>query len=591
MPIGRWPCLSIAALLAQSLLVTAPALGSQADDVARAPVGGKADPDIVVTAQKHAQKRSGWKRAETDHVVIFSDGSEPELVRIAGNVERLHALMTRLYGAAGQQDGAPKLEITLFGSRGDLDELGLRNIRAHEGPYARSFADQRYYDPRPDGAVLAIARSDQLVDLNTSLAHDRFCEDLAAQGTDCIGKREPYLPPVVRPWESVVYSAVAQHFILSNVPAPYPRWYLDGIGALFSTIEVRKDGSLDYAKPPELSRQVFRSYGDVNARDVLTGGYLDARSRRMTWTPYHAWLITHFFVFSNPKPVVRAQFAQYMTAIAQGASLAEAARVFKDPGRLNRDIMGYASRAKAYATAAPSVVQGAPLVTMLSPVKVTAVKAKLRLGNLPSPDASGSLPEIGDSRSAALTWISAVRAEASKSPFNVGAMLVATEAECRAALARECRDDAERILAQDPGNVRALAWKGIAQTGEALAGPAADRESALVAARETIGRALQSDPRDPVTAIANFQSYARAGAKVPDSALAILAKVAAAVPGAPTPRVLLGSELVRQGKSDLARKLLGPVLYGPYDSPEKKAAQAMLSASASTVGMSTRAGG
>ena len=591
MPIGRWSCLSIAALLAQSLLVAASALGAQADEVARASVGGKADPDIVVTAQKHALKRSGWKRAETDHVVIFSDGSEPELVRIAGNVERLHALMTRLYGAAGQQDGAPKLEITLFGSRGDLDELGLRNIRAEEGPYARSFSDQRYYDPRADGAVLAVARSDQLVDLNTSLAHDRFCEDLAAQGTDCIGKREPYLPPVVRPWESVVYSAFAQHFILSNVPAPYPRWYLDGIGALFSTIEARKDGSLDYAKPPELSRQVFRSYGDVNARDVLTGGYLDARSRRMTWTPYHAWLITHFFVFSNPKPALQAQFAQYMAAIRQGASLAEAALVFKDPGRLNREIMGYASRAKAYATAAPSGVQGAPSVTMLSPVQVTALKARLRLGNLPPPDASASLLNTDQSRTAALAWISAVRAEASKVPLDVGAMLVATEAECRAALARECRGDAERILTRAPRNARALAWKGIAQTDEALAGPADARESALAAARETIGRALQTDPRDPVAAIANFQSYARAGAKVPDSALAILAKVAAAVPGAPTPRVLLGSELVRQGKSDLARKLLRPVLYGQYDSPEKKAAQAMLSASASTVGMSTRAGG
>ncbi|MDF0544956.1 hypothetical protein PX699_21640 [Sphingobium sp. H39-3-25] len=496
--------------------------------------------------------------------------------------------MTRLYGAAGQQDGAPKLEITLFGSRGDLEELGLRNIRAEEGPFARSFSNQRYYDPRADGAVLAIARSDQLVDLNTSLAHDRFCEDLAAQGTDCIGKREPYLPPVVRSWESIVYSAFAQHFILSNVPAPYPRWYLDGIGALFSTIEVRKDGSLDYAKPPELSRQVFRSYGDVNARDVLTGGYFDWRSRRMTWTPYHAWLITHFFVFSNPKPALQAQFAQYMAAIRQGAPLAEAARVFKDPGRLNREIMGYASRAKAYATSAPSVVQGTPLVAVLSPVQVTTLKAKLRLGNLPPPDASGSLPEADHSRSASLAWISTVRAEATQAPFDVGAMLVATEAECRAALSEECRRDANRVLAQEPGNVRALAWKGIAQTDEALTGPADDRDSALAAARETIALALQSDPRNPVAAIANFQSYARAGAKVPDAAVAILAKLAAAVPGAPTPRMLLGSELIRQGKPDLARKLLGPVLYGPYDSPEKKAAQVLLSAS--TVGTSARAG-
>ena len=96
-------------------------------------------------------------------------------------------------------------------------------------------------------------------------------------------------------------------------------------------------------------------------------------------------------------------------------------------------------------------------MTMLSPVQVTALKARLRLGNLPPPDASASLLNTDQSRTAALAWISAVRAEASKVPLDVGAMLVATEAECRAALARECRGDAERILTRAPRNARALA--------------------------------------------------------------------------------------------------------------------------------------
>jgi hypothetical protein len=533
------------------------------------------DPEIVVTAQ--AQKRSGWKRAETDHIVVFSDSSEPELIRVSSNLERLHALMTRLYGAAGQQEGTPKLQITLFASRDDLKKLGLRNIRSQEGPFARSFADQRYYDPRPDGEILAIARSDQLIDLNTNLARDRFCEDLAAQGTDCIGKREPYLPPVVRPWEAVLYSAFAQHFILSNVPAPYPRWYLDGIGALFSTVEVRKDGSLDYAKPPELSSQVFRSYGDVNARDVLTGGYLDAPSRRMTWTPYHAWLITHFFVFSNPKPALRKQFAQYMAAIGRGASPIEAASALGDLGRLNREIRGYASRAKAFATAEPpETSQGPPLVTLLSPAQAAVLKAKLRLGELSWPegsdDAGGRFVSGEDTQ-----WVNELHNDVSGLPSDVDAMLVAVEAECRSGRASECLADADRILAQSADDARALAWKGVALTDQALADPSNVRADTLALARQTIMHAMRIDPRDPVAAIAYFQSFAKAGVPVPENGMASLAKIASSVPAAPTPRLLLGEELVRQGKVDLAQRLLNSVLYGAYDSPEKRAARSLFS--------------
>lgn len=575
---GRWWFCFVVGVLAPLPVLAASA--AQENNEESTP--GPNESEIVVTAGQ-IQKRSGWKRAEADHIVVFSDGSEPELVRIASNLERLHALMTRLYGAAGQQGDPPKLQVTLFGSRDDLEKLGMRNMRSQEGPFAKSFTDQRYYDPRADGAILSVARSDQLIDLSTNLAHARFCEDLASQGTDCIGKREPYLPPVVRPWEAVLYSAFAQHFILSNVPAPYPRWYLDGIGALFSTIEVRKDGSLDYAKPPNLYSQVFRSYGDVNARDILGGGYLDAPSRRMTWTPYHAWLITHFFVFSDAKPARRAQFAQYMAAIGRGASLAEAASAFDDLGRLNREITGYASRAKAFATAKPQeALQRSPLVTVLSPAQAAVLKAKIRLGELLSPDASGKAGEQSVSGDTQTQWIDEVRNEVSGLPFDADAMLVAVEAECRSARSRACLADAERILTQSPQNARALAWKGVALTDQALAGPSKERAGTLAAARGTIEHALQIDPRDPVAAIAYFQSFAKAGVPVPESGMAGLAKVVASVPAAPTPRLLLGEELVRQSKVDLAQRLLNSVLHGPYDSPEKRAARALFSPVANT---------
>ena len=575
MPVGRWWCSVVLGTLAITPLAAQSTPAGPGDDLMTHVAARPDDSQILV--QGRDQKPTGWKRAETDHVVVFSDGSEAELVRVIGNLERLHALMSRLYGAAGQMEGAPKLQITLFDSPKDLEDLGLHNLRSQEGPFAGSFADQRYYDPRADGEVIAIARSDQHIDLNTNLARNRFCDEQAAEGLDCIGQENPAPPPIVRPWEAVLYSAFAQHFILSNAPAAYPRWYLDGIGALFSTINVKGNGSVAYADAPEFYKQVFYAYGDVNARDVLTGQYLTSPSRNMNWTPYHAWLITHFFVFSNPKPALRAQFVQYMAAVARGAPLAEAASVFGDLGELNRELEGYAAREKSFATAKRSdVPEQAPLVTLLSPAQVTVLKARIRLGDLPPVDAAG----VGNGSEAA-PWVDQVRGAVRQMPFDAEASLVTAEAECREGHPRECLADAEGVLARSPESARALAWKGVALTEQALAGPSGARADALAAARGTIAHALEIDPRDPVAAIAYFQSFAKAGEQVPEPAMASLAKVAASVPAAPRPRLLLGEELLRQGKGDLAQRLLKPVLYGAYDSPEKRAAQALFSRSAS----------
>ena len=55
-----------------------------------------------------------------------------------------------------------------------------------------------------------------------------------------------------------------------------------------------------------------------------------------------------------------------------------------------------------------------------------------------------------------------------------------------------------------------------------------------------------------------------------------LLKVTDAVPAAPGPRLLLGEELARQKQPAATRKILEPVAHGPYDSPERPRAEAVL---------------
>jgi hypothetical protein len=181
-----------------------------------------APPTADIRVDAPAGKPSAWKRAETDHLIVLSDGSEAELRRVTGNLERLHHLMSRLYRNGDQTDRTTRLTVTLLGSRTFFRDLGLSNLRSQEGPYGADLTNQRYYDPREDGAVLALARADQVIDLNTSTARDRDCEDKSAPGEDCIGMKPQYHPPLVRSWEAILYSAYAQHFILSAMLRPIP---------------------------------------------------------------------------------------------------------------------------------------------------------------------------------------------------------------------------------------------------------------------------------------------------------------------------------------------------------------------------------
>ncbi|CAN5696261.1 hypothetical protein BH11PSE6_BH11PSE6_18530 [soil metagenome] len=573
---GRW------CMILSCLFLTPPAAAQVRDSAAaRAPAGSlpsvaAGGPDIVVKGVIDTMK-GRWKRAESDHVIVLSKDSAGDLARITNNLERLHQLMSRLYRRGGQPDDTAKLQVTLIDSPAVFRAMELISLRAEEGPYPAAFPERTYYYPREDGEVLAIARGYHIIDLNTNLAYNLDCDNALAQGaTQCSG-HTVYHAPAVRSWEELLYSAFAQHFVLTTDPAAYPRWYLDGVGALFSTVRIRGNGAVDYALAPERYKEVLYSYGDLNVGDILAGHYLDGVTKKASWSPYHAWLLAHYFLFSDLKPERSRQFRDYMTAIRQGAPMAEAALAFGDMRRLQREIASYTRRQKSFARADPSPgLAGDPLIITLSPGSAALVEARVELGmRVPfaKDAAAAATPKIEAQRSA--DWLARVRDTVARLPYDSEALLFAAEAECRSGYDEECLADAERVLARSPDNARALAWKGVALTGHALAGPATERPAVLAAARRTIERAMELDDRAPLPLIAYFKSFTRAGERVPDEAMLGIAQVIRTVPAAPAPRLYLAGELVRQGKADLARRVVHTVLYGAYESPEKAAAQTL----------------
>ena len=424
---------------------------------------------------------------------------------------------------------------------------------ADGGAYLAAHAGQRRYAMGMEGPTLVMARADQSIDLNTRRRFDEDCatgETGEGEAATCMSRWSPFYPPVVRQWEAALYSAYTQHFLRTYVPAGYPRWYLDAVGELFSTISVRDSGAILYARPPAGYWDVLSAYGVANVDDVLSGRPSTGTDAPV-WTPHSAWLIAHFLLFSDRGRPWQAPFARYMTAVHQGMPLADAAKLIGRPTRLQRDLRAYVDRGKQFAQAErdPSGKPD-PLVTPLSEANGAVFEARLALDLSPATTGTRSLDPLRD-RLASIPGSSAEPVRA--------------ELECRAGAYDRCIALADTGLAATPDDAGLLGWKGLALI----------RRGDTAGGRRVLERAMALDGSLLQPRLAYFDSFAGTGERATDTAMRAIARVIQLVPTAAGPRLALGRELVRQGNVELARRLLGPVLNGAGDTAERRAAQAL----------------
>lgn len=543
--------------------------------------------DILVQGQRARPSR--WREAETQHVIVLSDGREQEVTQIAHNLERLYFLLSVLLNRTSQTDNTIKLRVTLIGDTAEFQAMDLRNLRWQQGPFNSAFDIRRYYDPRQDGAVLATTRIDQRVVLQRGVA----VVD-ALQGVQIGGLNDPGSPPgtsgtgavagqaglfglqssadLIRPVneesvpltaEGMIYAGFAQHYLTTFFPVAYPRWYLDGFGQLFSTLVVRGDTMMEYGRAPEGTTAVLHRFGNFRLADVLSGAYLTQSPDKTRWTPVHAWMLTHFLFFS---PTRSGQFRSYLKAIASGTPAPDAAAVFGDPDALAKELRAYFFAKKPFERMTyPAERAEVPIVRRLSLGEAAFVKGRLELG---------SRIEVGGPQRDA--WLQRLRGQAAKFPSDEGAQVLLAEAECRSDHAAECRAAADRALALSPTDSAALTWRGVGMTQAATSLTGDARAAMLRQARAMIAKANRIDTEAPAPLIAYYRSFADAGDTVPAIAVDGLTKALIAVPNAPATRLALGTELASRGVASVARGTLMPVARGSYDSPERAKAQAVL---------------
>lgn len=553
-------------------------------------------PPITVTANR--ERKSNWRVAETDHVLVYGDGDRSDVARTALNLEKLHFLLSVLMNRVGNDGDKAKLRVYLVDDAAVFDAMDLANVRSQEGPYADIFPPSHYYDPREDGAVLASSRFDQVVHLTNGVT----LASLQSYGFDPrTGQLElvlfgsaniDNLPSanaitVTVPADARLYAGYARYFLTTYFPAAYPRWYVDGFGQLFSTVDVGRKGVIDYGRSPQGFGDTMSRYPNLNLRQIFDDSYLQVPDKRSGWTPAAAWLLVHYLTFG---PAHKGQLAAYLKAVKQGASHAAAAQVFGDPEQLAGELARYRISKVPYEQMRyPEAMVGAPLVRALTVGQAAFIRGRLELGSrlfVPDAPAPGTDPKAAKrlqarhdkALAAQARWLADLRRDAAGYPRDLDAQLLLTEAECRLGHDVPCQNAAERALKIAPDNAVALSWKGLALAHNAGARSGAERAQALRDARALIVRANRLNNEAPQPLLAYYRSFADVGEVAPDASIDGLIKVVQITPAAPTPRTLLGREYAVRGLAPDAHDMLDPVADGPFDPPEKAAARAALRA-------------
>jgi hypothetical protein len=567
--------------------------------------------DASILVQGQRGKPSNWHQAETDHVMVISDGSEKDLARIAHNLERLHFLLSVLLNRVDQPDQALKLRVTLVGDGAEFDAMDLRNLRYSPGPFAPAFPTPAYYDPREDGAVFAASRFDQkaILERGQSLAgilpdlvratapaadpsagasgenpgmaaalSASYANSIARFGRDdplALSVNEQAVPISA---EGRIYAGYARHFLATYFPHAYPRWYVDGFGEMFATLAFDGDAKIEYGRAPDGYRKVLDKYARIPIADVLTGRTLSDRKAGGRWTPFHAWALTHMLFFSNER---KGQLHAYLARIAAGGSMEQAATAFGDLGRLQDELVAYDRGKMPYEQMSyPADRAAEPILRTLTQGEAAFVKGRLELGARVAVPPASDDPRLEKLRKDAIArrddWLQGLRRDAARYATNLDAQLLLAEAECRSGNGDACAEAAAKALAIAPGNSDALAWQGSGQAEIALAAPAGERMARLKAARATIARANRANSESPLPLLAYYRSFADAGEPVPDIAIEGLMKARDLVPAAPAAKLMLGEALARRGNDAAAREALIPVINGAYDSPENAEAAVLL---------------
>lgn len=406
---------------------------------------------LVLIALTPASALAEWRRAESQHFVVYSDGSERSLRDYTAKLERFDALLASRFGG-GNADDVRRLPVYLVGD-GRALRVAVPGLPAGiAGYYSTSETDVF--------AVLVRGESDDI------LLHE--------------------------------YS---HHVMARAGDAPYPGWFREGFAEYFATATVTEGGEASFGLPNPGRLYALQQNRwlpmDVVLRADSSFGIDSETGRGMYYA--QSWALTHWLLADAGR--VR-NLSAYVAAVNGGQDPVEAWQAIfaMTPDQLTTQLRAHVRGRLAYAKVNIPPISPVITVTTLSP----AADAVL----LPAINARSWNPaEINGP-----ALLETLRTAAGRFPDDPLALVAVGRAEKRWGDPAAAETALTRALEREGDNVEGLVLMAdLATERGADAADEAEQTRQWDLARNFLRRALEADPTDGrvYTAQARFRRYAR----------------------------------------------------------------------------------
>jgi tetratricopeptide (TPR) repeat protein len=457
---------------------------------------------VLLTPLAHADD-GRWRRAESRHFIVYSDGSERRLREAVQQLESFdHALSALL--TAQEPAITNKLEIYLVRDHSTLRRISPRMPEMVRGFYAAG-AD----------VVLAMAV---------------FTD---AGGLDA---------------QEILFHEYAHHFMLRHFSNAYPAWYVEGFAEFVQTMTF--DGNVATLGDYSRGRGAWALGPDwVSGEDFLDSVNARFTSDERAYFYAQSWAAVHY-ITTNTERVGR--FQAYLAATQGGGDPIESFQPAfgVTPQDFQRDVRQYIrARIPRFALTLPTLTAAEIQVTRLSDAadNLLPLAARLRLGVA----ASGRAEVVND-----------VQRYAARFPDDRFAQLTSARALILDERWAQARTLLDTLVAADAQDVEAHYLLGLSYVYEAAKAEGDAANPILATARRHFANAFRVNSNHVPTLYRYATSYDLAA--MPQSAVDVMVQAHLLAPQVDEISVMTAMALMQHGDFDNAVGVLRPVAYSPH---------------------------
>src|SRR5437868_1545321 len=454
---------------------------------------------------------AAWNVAESKHVVIYADERPNELSDFAAKLERFDQAVRYVRGMDDPPVGlGNRLTVFVLPTVGAVQKL-MNGDRFIEG----------FYTGRASGSYAFVPRSTGLEGPNALTA------------------------------DTIFFHEYSHHLMFQIVDRPLPQWVVEGFAEFMSTVRFEKNGDIGLGAPANHRAWGLLLGDKLPLETMLSGNYSKLTPEKRESLYGRGWLLLHYLTFETSRS---GQLDRYVDLMSTGMPPLDAARTaFGDLKQLDRDLDSYLHRNMlSYLRLAGARFQTARIE--VQPLSEGAAKVMpLRVQS-----------KRGVNETTAEPLAVQVREVEARYPGDELVELTLAEAELDSGHPEASEAAADRALKANPGDMKALVFKGLATAARAAKMSGDGRHMTFEQARQLFIDANRIDTEDPQPLMEFYKSFVTEGIRPTKNAIAALHYASDLAPQDTGLRMNSALQYLRDGNTAEAKRALTVIAYDPH---------------------------